>query len=58
MDNIWNFKEAKLIFTANLKGFEPQYEFKSLNEIKNFLNDMDSLPDFLKREIKIDTYFE
>ena len=54
MNDIWYFKQAKLIFALQIEDFEVMYDESS---IKKILSEINELPDFLKREIVIDTLY-
>ncbi len=58
MGKSWSFKQAKLIYTQKLEDFEKLYDANELEEIKKLLGEIEALPDFLKREIEIDTFLE
>ncbi|MDD7472785.1 MAG: hypothetical protein SPJ04_04565 [Bdellovibrionota bacterium] len=57
MNDIWYFKQAKLIFALQIEDFEVMYDESSLINIKKILSEINELPDFLKREIVIDTLY-
>ena len=57
MNDIWYFKQAKLIFALQIEDFEVMYDESSLKNIKKILSEINELPDFLKREIVIDTLY-
>ena len=57
MNDIWYFKQAKLIFALQIEDFEAMYDESSLINIKKILTEINELPDFLKREIVIDTLY-
>lgn len=57
MNDIWYFKQAKLIFALQIEDFEVMYDESSLIDIKKILSEINELPDFLKREIVIDTLY-
>lgn len=57
MNDIWYFKQAKLIFALQIEDFEVMYDESSLINIKKILTEINELPDFLKREIVIDTLY-
>ena len=57
MNDIWYFKQAKLIFALQIEDFEVMYDESSLINIKKILAEFNALPDFLKREIVIDTLY-
>ena len=57
MNDIWYFKQAKLIFALQIEDFEVMYDESSLINIKKILSEINELPDYLKREIVIDTLY-
>ena len=57
MNDIWYFKQAKLIFALQIEDFEVMYDESSLINRKKILSEINELPDFLKREIVIDTLY-
>ena len=57
MNDIWYFKQAKLIFALQIKDFETMYDEAALINIRKLLAEFNELPDFFKREIVIDTLY-